>query len=84
MPTPLNKLESTLPMQQRPRTLFLAGALALCAVCAPAATHANWFKIVSLKTSHAVFADASLAGGLAASADHQFASRVGDSITLMA
>ena len=59
--------------------LFLAGALALGAVSAHATTNTNWFKIISLTTSNAVFTDASLAGSLAASADHLFASRVGDS-----
>jgi hypothetical protein len=65
-------------MSKLTRPLFLAGALALCAVSAPAATNANWFKIVSLTTNNAVFTEASLAGSLAASADHLFASRVGD------
>ncbi len=66
-------------MSKLTHPLFLAGALALGAVSAPAATNANWFKIVSLTTNNAVFTDASLAGSLAASADHLFASRVGDS-----
>ncbi|MCC6820706.1 MAG: hypothetical protein IT579_08265, partial [Verrucomicrobia subdivision 3 bacterium] len=58
--------------------LLLVGALTLWALPAMAATNANWFKIVSLTTNNGVFTDASLAGSLAASADHLFASRVGD------
>lgn len=65
-------------MQKLTPTLFLTGALALGAVSAPAATHTDWFKIVSLKTNNAVFTGASLAGSLSASADHLFASRVRD------
>jgi hypothetical protein len=62
-----------------PSLASLAIILGLGAVSAPAATNANWFKIVSLTTNSAAFADAPLAGSLAASADHLFACRIGDS-----
>lgn len=60
------------------KTLLLALLTSALAFTAPAATNPNWFKIVSLTTNNAVFADAPLAGSLAVSADHLFASRVGD------
>ena len=59
--------------------LFLAAVFALVTVSASATNNTNWFKIVALTTQNAVFADASLAGSLAASANHLLASRVGDS-----
>ena len=34
-------------MSKLTQPLFLAGAVALCAVSAPAATNVNWFKIIS-------------------------------------
>lgn len=61
------------------RLIGLVAIYCCLTVTAPAATNPNWFKIVSLTTSNAVFADAPLAGSLAATADHLFASRVGDS-----
>ncbi len=61
------------------KALFLALFTSALACTAPAATHPDWFKIVSLTTNNAVFAEAPLAGSLAASVDHLFASRVGDS-----
>ena len=56
--------------------VLIAGAIAFTA---PAATNTNWFKVLSLTTNNAVVSDAPLAGSLAASAGHLFASRVGDS-----
>ena len=61
------------------KALLFALLTSAIAFTASAATNPNWFKIVSLTTSNAVFADALLAGSLAAAADHLFASRVGDS-----
>lgn len=46
---------------------------------ARATTNTNWFHIVSLTTSNVVTTSASLAGILAASSNHVFASRVSDS-----
>lgn len=59
--------------------LLAAGLLAAGAQPSLAATNTNWFKIVALTTNNAVLSDAGLAGNLAASADHLFASRVGSS-----
>lgn len=59
--------------------VLAAAVLGGLGLAAQGATNTNWFKIVSLTTNNAVLTDAPLAGSLAASANHLFASRVGDS-----
>jgi hypothetical protein len=66
-------------MSKHLSSLLASSLLCACALPGNAATNTNWFKIVSLTTSNAVLVDAALAGNLAASADHLFASRVGSS-----